>query len=649
MIAALFLSNYKCYENAHFLSFVEHGPSNLNILIGDNGVGKSSILEALNCVMNNVETKKWETTIGKKNNRTSIFPVFLIEKAKFKPTAKYKEQYKTISDVFWNNDFPSVNNENAKSFLATRENLKQKIEHEDYYLFPIGKTKDNNLLMTTLFDKKVRNMTKRDSVSREVINQLFKDILSHYSYIYFPIESQANDLLNLQAKELQSLMDKSVIDEIKETLDRKDISKKVDEQPAKRSKNHSVIDIINGKLEDYIDDINSKISDGYKFSAKENHKKTIKSADVIDVIINEFFSIRELTKNQKKIKNLSSGQQRIALIDIATKLLSTESEKAKEPILAIDEPESSLDSQHKFEQFSLLMKLAEKYQRNIFITTHWYGLLLKPTTGALHYIDQDDEDNLIYGSYPLTNLYDYRKHFPDSLEMKSYFDLMSSILSIIKKTDINWLICEGYEDALYLNTYINNDKIIVLPFNGNGNVKKIFEFLSVPFGDKEEKKKIKGKVFCLIDTDTSNLMKIENYSASKFDKKLMFERLGQKDNEIVLNSISSTDANTIRIEDGLNPKVFYKALEKLAESNETIKEYLKEVSLIEDAKYTLINQELQFLKKDTYLAHENKGSFLNELSNKHVKYQLALEYSRIQKELNEPTPSWIDTLLMKFE
>ncbi|OLQ71205.1 hypothetical protein BIT28_03295 [Photobacterium proteolyticum] len=649
MIVGLFLSNYKCYENGHFISFSEHGVSNFNILIGDNGVGKSSILDALNCILNNVEAKKWETTVGKKNDRTSIFPVFLIEKKLFKGSSKYNKQYNSISDAFWNFDFTQYQtNDNAKSFIALRERIKSDVNTEDYYLFAIGKNKKNDILMTTLFDSKVRNLTRKDSVSKEVVNQLYKDILSHYSYIYFPIESQVNEFLNLQAKELQSLMDKSVVDEIKQLLDKKDIT--VDTENPRKAKK-SIISIINDKLEDYISDINSRIDNSYSFIAKDNHKKSIKSSDVIDIVINEFFSIRELTKNQKKLKSLSSGQQRVALIDVATKLLSTDSEKATETILAIDEPESSLDSQHRFEQFSLLMDLAEKYKRNIFITTHWYGLLLRPTTGMLHYIDTKDNNEITYNSYPLTNLYDYRRSFPESLEMKSYFDLMSSVLSIIKKKDVKWIICEGYEDAIYLNTYLNDDNIIVLPFNGNGNVKKIFEFLSVPFDDKQERRAIKGKVYCLIDTDTSNLIKVERYTSKKFDDKLFFERLGYDKNnlEIKLNSVSSPDATTVTIEDCLNPTVFYAALQLIAPENETIAQYLKHVEFVEGFKYSLINHGIPWLEKKDMDGYKIHPKFIEELSNEKVKYQLAIKYQECQSFIKADTPAWVEDIKNKLK
>ncbi|WP_373925295.1 AAA family ATPase [Vibrio fluvialis] len=79
MIAGLFLRNYKCYSNINFIPFNYEMRENLNVFIGENGIGKSSILESLNCLMNEVELKLWDTTLGQRKDRTFICPVFLIK------------------------------------------------------------------------------------------------------------------------------------------------------------------------------------------------------------------------------------------------------------------------------------------------------------------------------------------------------------------------------------------------------------------------------------------------------------------------------------------------------------------------------------------------------------------------------------------
>jgi predicted ATPase len=52
----------------------------MTIFAGDNGAGKSAILESINCLMNNIDSKEWAYSIGQKKDRVNIFPLFLIKK-----------------------------------------------------------------------------------------------------------------------------------------------------------------------------------------------------------------------------------------------------------------------------------------------------------------------------------------------------------------------------------------------------------------------------------------------------------------------------------------------------------------------------------------------------------------------------------------
>ena len=76
MILGLFFRSYKCYKNAQFIPFAKNNLENLNVFIGNNGVGKSSILEALDTFFNNSE---W--TIHYDSNKKDAFvaPLFIYE------------------------------------------------------------------------------------------------------------------------------------------------------------------------------------------------------------------------------------------------------------------------------------------------------------------------------------------------------------------------------------------------------------------------------------------------------------------------------------------------------------------------------------------------------------------------------------------
>ncbi|EMA2445931.1 AAA family ATPase [Vibrio fluvialis] len=664
MIVGLFIENYKCYKNSHYINMSKHGIKPMNVFIGDNGVGKSSILESIDCLMNGIDPKSWESTIGNKDKtRVAIIPLFLIKKSDFTVRGEILSKYETISDLFWSFDFKQLQStrESNKLFIEALEDIKRNVKQEDYYLFSIGKTKNNEVTFNTSFHTKLFNKMKIKGVSNEVISSLLKDVLNHYSYIYFPVESIVNDKLNLRAREFENLIDENIRKEIKNILERRDLLSSDPSQnkaPAKgRQARSSVLNYINDRLSNYIEIINSRLEGYYTFQPIRGDKKNITANDVVDVIISEFFEIRHLTKGDKRLESLSSGQKRLALIDVVSTLLSTKNKTNKEVILAIDEPEISLDSYHRFEQYSRLITMSETYNRSLLITTHWYGLLMRPTKGNLIHISEaepESEKTLKVNSYPLDNLYDYRRRFPDDFQMKSYFDLMSSMISILKKRDVKILLCEGSSDAKYLRLYIDREDLIIIPFNGCGNIKRLYSFLSVPFLDSSESSQIKGKVFCLIDTDTKKFEKIESYNESSFGKKLFFYRLGIKDKKVCINKVTTEDATKVTIEDGLSPLVFLGALNLLSEEFSEVKTFLSYVKDIDRDSTSLLNHDLACFvpsdgigkiefKVEVYKFiefYESNSKFKDRLADAYVKYY---NYGNVDEK-----PSWIKSVEEKL-
>ncbi|WP_168393603.1 AAA family ATPase, partial [Erwinia amylovora] len=162
MITGLFLRNFKNYENINFIPYITSKKDRLTIFSGDNGAGKSALLESMNCLMNNIENKEWAFTIGQKKDRVSIFPLFIIEKNEWKDEV---QQIERISHYFWNYNFQEVSNhESTKKFILYRDKLKSWYPEDTHYLIAIGKDYDGNILLTTTFHKKISDATKKDGV-----------------------------------------------------------------------------------------------------------------------------------------------------------------------------------------------------------------------------------------------------------------------------------------------------------------------------------------------------------------------------------------------------------------------------------------------------------------------------------------------------
>lgn len=137
MIIGLFLRSYKTYENFNFIPFTDGKDEKFNLLIGNNGAGKSSVLEALDTFFND---RPFIVHSNSKSENASIAPVFLIEKSKISDSA-IKDFIGKISTLFWENDLPTnltANNVSIQNFSRLVDKLKQTIKMENYFIFVIG-------------------------------------------------------------------------------------------------------------------------------------------------------------------------------------------------------------------------------------------------------------------------------------------------------------------------------------------------------------------------------------------------------------------------------------------------------------------------------------------------------------------------------
>ncbi|WP_154946041.1 AAA family ATPase, partial [Pseudoalteromonas atlantica] len=83
MIIGAFLRYYKTYQGINYIPITDE--DKFCGLVGDNGIGKSSVLESLDTFFN---SKSWNfNTITKKSGKSStkpqIVPVFLLERRYF--------------------------------------------------------------------------------------------------------------------------------------------------------------------------------------------------------------------------------------------------------------------------------------------------------------------------------------------------------------------------------------------------------------------------------------------------------------------------------------------------------------------------------------------------------------------------------------
>lgn len=414
------------------------------------------------------------------------------------------------------------------------------------------------------------------------------------------------------------------------------------------------LEIINRRLDEFINEANlsiQRLSEKYSFSHEHNTKKRLTSQDIRERIIEEYFMRRTLKKDGKLIKNLSSGEQRIALFDIAYSLLSSGNKTKRKLILAIDEPECSMHMTQCYRQFIRLNEISKKYGHQVLLTTHWYGFLPMIENGYLTHIEQSDSLDL--KQLPIKSITSQQRKLPDEISLKSIFDLVSSVIGMMRSEKVNWLVCEGMDDQLYLDLLLRDkiDNLLLLPMGGIDNVVKLYNYLYTPLSEKNEKKCLSGKVVCLTDTDSRPVYPNEHYEP-KNENLLLLRRLQLKDDKLELINLNP---NSFRyptvIEDLLDSNIFFEAITELINKlgNEELKNLVDNLQVNASSKYTGFSNDLKSIDGKDIESHKRKQEIIDFISRHDIKYELAVEYTKIYKDKSLPEPEWIQKILYLFE
>lgn len=589
MITSLFLRHFKIYKGISFIPISEG--NGFSSLIGENGVGKSSILEALDCAINKKNNQEWPINNEAKNegglggaNIPFIAPVFLIKKDILKKSKKEDienfEKAVKLSNFLWNTKI-KTKSKSLDEFYNHREELKAVYDNQEYLLILIGKKFNESGIYFGSYHNYLDFINENPLIQHEEdeLQKYFKGfydyIISHYSYIYIPVETDVYTYTKLETQDMQKLMDRNIQSEIEKAI-----------KPA-------TLKQINKDLDTFVKDIEG-VLEIYEY--KGHFKNSLTMPDLVSKIIEAYFSIKVLNKKSENdtkripVSELSSGEKRKALIDVAYSFLLKNSDRDSNIILAIDEPEASLHISSCYSQFEKLIGIS-KQNHQIIISTHWYGYLPVVTNGSATSIRKNSKNEITVDYF---NLYNYREtitqsrkkikgQLPIDYNIKSYNDLVQSIVfSLLQENNYNWIICEGLSEKIYFEEIfkdeIKNNNLRILPMGSYKEVRKIYMYLLSPIKDPDYT--IKGKVFCLIDTDNE---KVE--VPYETNKNLFFERLINKEEGTVLIDVNNNLANPpTEIEDCLNPILYYQTLMEFSEDDQKIKKILLENNLAENPK-----------------------------------------------------------------
>lgn len=585
MLVGVFLRHFKIYKGARYIPFSINDLENFNLFIGQNGAGKSSILESLDSFFNN---REFIYNTHQNKNDAFVAPVFLIDKNELRKFDKDVQQIiPIISEFFMELDGNSGNYKAYSNFFEHRDVLKE--YNETHYLIlschsPSGEFLENafitfNKSVIKQIKEKVSELTDGKKL-RKVLEKLKLELIRKYSYQYILVETSLNDFLRLESKGMQDLMSENIKERIEKVL-----TQRLPVQEGRSQK--SLLDIVNSDLENFVDkvaDTVQLIDEKYDFEKEYKAKTKLTANHLTDIIVDSFFSKRKLKRDGKPIENMSAGERKKALIDIAYAFLTQERKLSQNIILAIDEPESSLHVSMCYDQFKRLQILAKKFNVQLFVTTHWYGALPIIDEGVLHHIQSDTELAEIK-QFSFSNYFSKQRQHPDDIQFKSYFDLVSSIISSLRLQEVNWIVVESEDDKKYICKHLKEEvkqKVKFLPVGSCATVAVLYNYLHTPIAQGHDNQTFKGKIFCLIDTDIQGVHLSEKSDVGKIMK---IRRLQANNQKIELHKIESTVRYPTEIEEALIPKAFYNALSNcIQQSNEhNIKEIFSKFKYDENA------------------------------------------------------------------
>lgn len=638
MIVGLLLRNFKTYQGINYIPLTDE--DNFCGLVGDNGIGKSSVLESLDCLFNEKTWNYNNTTKKAGLQRTSPFivPVFLLKKTFItKDNQPLAVKLDHIARNISEHDVNSALKQHIKKFIECREKLTQRISLDEYFLLPIGIDYSGELSIS-IFNCKMA--TEKLSEDREqdienseqalnILKPLLCEIKSKIDYLYIPKEINPEVFTKLESDAIQVLMGEKLTERLATVISASDIKR------------------INAELTKFIDEVSTSL-DVYSYRTPTDRQQHLKKIDIYNLIIESYFKIRKLHSKLDdswlEISMLSSGEKQKAIIDVAYSLLCNHRADCERLIIAVDEPESSLHMSACFEQFDALYQISKKCMQVLF-TSHWYGFLPTIEKGSATIILRKDVGHV----FDQMNLSSYREQvkqlrteskgkLPYDIRLKSINDFIQSIIaSALSDDPHHWIICEGTSEKIYLSKYLKDalkeTKVRIIPVGGAKEIKRIYNHLAISYDDFKEE--LKSKIILISDTDAELIQ----YDVNTSYKNLICKRIVNcpVDRKTKLVHIHSNPVSPeTEIEMALNGEVFLKALKTFKDEYPKLLEFIDKIETA-TPNCTYYSLDLRTSEWDCI-----KQFF--DIDTDNNKYRFAKKYTELMTD-DDIVPDWIKEII----
>ena len=629
MIIGIVLNNFKCYKGMHYIPLTNADGANHCGLIGLNGVGKSAVLEALDCIFNE---KDFLQTISNGNNENSyVIPICSFDENELSCLLQFVSRPKEtqrllelISITFKRHLCSNLCHTQFDMYRQIVFDMKEflRVISNNTMIFPLVPL---NIELSCLAGCFGINMYTDDDI--EKLYDIMYECINSVMFIYLPSNIASEDFEILEAKQIMRLLGaESTIQQV--------VNREI------ASELYTTFDREIKKLSNCLTDYNISTSNTESFRLTRR-KINIHDLDMAH-LIPKYQLVRLVCGINVPFSQLSSGEKQQAIIDVIYQIVKSKPNKCL--IIAVDEPESSFHISERFEQFNKLYEISRKCGQVLF-ASHWYGFIPAMPDGCVVNIFNDNGKR----TFQPIDIYKYkedisRAKMPIDISMKGSLDLVQTIVSsILLDNCYNWLICEGTSDKIYLDEYLKDEikdiKLRIIPVGGCSIVEKINKLLLLLLSDNVNLDEIKGKIFLLIDTDANPTATKETQNETPKppkhikdlnDKnKLWLRRLlniEKAKKTILTKGIQTKDDLPTDIEGVLNGKVF----------NMVLNQFKEELSFDVSDEEKSENIPSAFLYLEDFQKKALKAFF-----SPHNKVRFACEYVKEIQKGGYKEPSWI--------
>lgn len=517
MVVGVFLKNFKCYQGIQHVPSFSHLHKGLVAYLGDNGVGKSAVLEGLQTFFS--KKPHWLRNKESKKGAADCFigPVFLLNKT-------------SVPDVY------------GKFSKELAKNLKLEVS-ADQILICVARREDGAV---SIFDgKKELDIEGNKKIAEEI----YKHICSVYQYIYINAEVDIDEQAKVNSDIYELIIGSSIIGEVEKRFKESDTKSQLIE-----NLNKTLGDLIDEKFTNRL----KQADQNYSYGSNRGAISKLTMNMLARVSTEAFLYSRKLKYKGKQLEDLSSGQRRTALLDFIIAVLDNKAfDPKKNLILAIDEPEISLDTGKKMQQFEKLTELTGK-EVSIMFTSHWYGWMVFTNAGQSILIEEEEGDgrrvtrSYINSEFPFRDIAKY--------EMRMVFDFLMALgASAETNKEKKFIICEGESDLSYLEGSLNSPDYKVIPV-GKARVQKISNIFKDYYW--KDAGPLIGNVLFLIDTDPQNKDPYDNPYLRRWAK--------NDDLNVTLINGGENAHNKCCIENTLEPDFYLESLKEIYKESDLI-------------------------------------------------------------------------------